>query len=197
MPPRIHITDAAAEAIRRAADADRVAIRIAISAEFQYGLNLDTASPDDTVVEANGIDVLLDPSSASRADGLALDFEQGPDDGGFTIENPNAPRGIQQLSPEELKAMMDAGEAFELIDVRTPAERLIAAIEGSRLLDQAVHDELMAGDRATPIVFQCHHGARSQAAAEYFQRAGFTRLYNLAGGIDAWTLRIDPSLTRY
>jgi monothiol glutaredoxin len=55
----------------------------------------------------------------------------------------------------------------------------------------------MAMDRSTALVFQCHHGMRSQAAAEYFQRAGFRRLYNLEGGIDAWSTRVDPSVPRY
>src|SRR5690606_17086929 len=107
------------------------------------------------------------------------------------------PRAIQQISPRELQAMMATGESLELIDVRTPEERRIASIAGSRLLDQAVHDELLTRDRNTPIVFQCHHGVRSQAAAEYFQRAGFKQLYNLAGGIDAWSVDIDPAVPRY
>lgn len=104
---------------------------------------------------------------------------------------------IRQLSAPELKAMLDGGETFELIDVRTPFEREIAAIEGSRLLDQAVHDELMARDKNTPMVFQCHHGMRSQGAAEYFQRAGFTNLSNLSGGIDAWSTLVDSKVPRY
>jgi monothiol glutaredoxin len=104
---------------------------------------------------------------------------------------------IQQLTPADLKKMMDGGEPFELVDVRTPEERAIAAIAGARLLDQECHDRLMALDRGTRIVFQCHHGIRSQSAAEYFHHAGFENLYNLAGGIDAWSRLVDPSLPRY
>jgi monothiol glutaredoxin len=104
---------------------------------------------------------------------------------------------IQQLSAQDLKAMIDAGTAFELVDVRTPAEREIAAIDGARLLDQAYHDALLALDRDTPLVFQCHHGIRSQRAAEYFRERGFRRLYNLSGGIDAWSMLVDPATPRY
>jgi monothiol glutaredoxin len=104
---------------------------------------------------------------------------------------------IQQLTPADLKKMMDGGEPFELVDVRTPEERAIVAIAGARLLDQECHDRLMALDRNTRIVFQCHHGIRSQSAAEYFHQAGFQNLYNLAGGIDAWSRLVDPSLPRY
>jgi monothiol glutaredoxin len=193
------VTDAAAQAIREAATgAAPVALRIAISPSFQYDLRLDAASADDVQVVSNGILILLDADSATRAEGLTLDVDvRGPDGGGFSIDNPNAPSPIEQLSPKDLKALQDAGESFHLLDVRTPGERAIARIEGSRLLDQAMHDELMQMDRQTPLVFQCHHGMRSQAAAEYFQRAGFRRLYNLEGGIEAWSQQVDPSVPRY
>ena len=104
---------------------------------------------------------------------------------------------IQQLSAPELKAMIDGGEAFELIDVRTEWERATAQISGSRLLDQAYHDHLLTLDKATPLVFQCHHGIRSQSAADYFAGLGFERLFNLRGGIDAWSQLVDPAVPRY
>jgi monothiol glutaredoxin len=115
----------------------------------------------------------------------------------MTSGSPDAPAAIQQLTALELKAMLDRGEAFELVDVRTPQERAVARIDGSRLLDQAYHDQLMALDRDTPLVFQCHHGIRSQAAAEYCREQGFRRLYNLTGGIDAWSTLVDPLVPRY
>ena len=92
---------------------------------------------------------------------------------------------------------MDRGEPFELVDVRTEWERDTARIEGSRLLDQAYHDYLLTLDRRTPIVFQCHHGIRSQSAAQYCEGLGFDNLFNLSGGIDAWSQLVDPSVPRY
>jgi monothiol glutaredoxin len=105
--------------------------------------------------------------------------------------------GVLQLSAPELKVMIESGPAFEFVDVRTDDERAFAAIEGSRLLDRAYHDHLLTLDRETPIVFQCHHGIRSQGAAEYFLSHGFRHLYNLRGGIDAWSVLVDPSVPRY
>ena len=104
---------------------------------------------------------------------------------------------IQQLTAPELKAMIDGGATFEFVDVRNEWERDLARITGSRLLDQAYHDYLLTLDRATPIVFQCHHGIRSQSAAEYCQGLGFENLFNLRGGIDAWSQLVDPSVPRY
>jgi monothiol glutaredoxin len=107
------------------------------------------------------------------------------------------PPPIRQLSAPELEALLKSGTVVELVDVRTEEERAIATIDGSRLLDQAYHDALLLRDRDTPIVFHCHHGIRSQNAAEYFRHQGFRNLYNLRGGIDAWSLLVDPSVARY
>ena len=63
--------------------------------------------------------------------------------------------------------------------------------------EQPGDDALLRLDRNTPLVFQCHHGVRSQQAAEYFQREGFRSLFNLRGGIDAWSLLVDTSVPRY
>ena len=104
---------------------------------------------------------------------------------------------VRQISATELKAMTDRGDSFELVDVRTEWERTIAHIEGARLLDRALHDHLLNMDRDTVMVFQCHHGIRSQSAAEYFLQAGFQHVCNVEGGIDAWSQLVDSSVPRY
>lgn len=109
---------------------------------------------------------------------------------------PAQPR-VRQISCLELKAMIDAGASFEFVDVRTPDERAIAVIHGSRLLDKSYGDYILGLDRHTPLVFQCHHGIRSQSAAEYCIREGFTNVCNLVGGIDAWSLTVDQTVPRY
>ncbi len=109
----------------------------------------------------------------------------------------NEPPPIGQLTAPALKELIESGALFELVDVRTTEERALASIGGSRLLDQGYHDALLRLDRGTRIVFQCHHGIRSQQAAEYFQREGFYNLHNVAGGIDAWSRLVDASVPRY
>ena len=104
---------------------------------------------------------------------------------------------IRQISVVELKALLESETTYALVDVRTHAERAIATIEGSRLLDQACHDSLLECDRETLIIFQCHHGIRSQHAAEYFRQQGFRNLCNVQGGIEAWSRLIDPAVPRY
>ena len=104
---------------------------------------------------------------------------------------------VRQISVVELRELMESETAYELVDVRTDAERAVATIGGFRLLDQTYHDHLVERDRDTPIIFQCHHGIRSQQAAEYFRQRGFRNLYNVKGGIDVWSQLIDPLVPRY
>ena len=104
---------------------------------------------------------------------------------------------VRQTSVVELRELMESETAYALVDVRTDAERAVATIGGCRLLDQAYHDHLVERDRDIPIIFQCHHGIRRQQAAEYFQRQGFRNLYNVQGGIDAWSMLIAPTVSRY
>src|SRR5688572_24865090 len=104
---------------------------------------------------------------------------------------------VREISATELKAMRERGEAFDLIDVRSPAEREIAVIPGSRILDQETYDELLRADPDARIVFTCHFGDRSRAAAEHFRQQGFTNLYNVRDGIDGWSRNVDPGVPRY
>lgn len=197
--PVIRLSDSARRALQEAAvDTGGDPLRIRISERFDCDLFFGSRAEDDVEVDCGGITLLLDPLSAQRAEGLSIDFLSGPEGSGFEIEHPNAPPRVKQISAAELKAMMDRAVPFELVDVRTEEERAIAKIEGSRLLNEEGHAYLLTLDRNTTIVFHCHHGIRSQAAAEYFLReAGFRNLYNVRGGINAWSEIVDPSVPRY
>jgi sulfur-carrier protein adenylyltransferase/sulfurtransferase len=105
---------------------------------------------------------------------------------------------IPAMSARELKQKMDAREAFELIDVREPFEYEIARIDGSKLIPLGEiaerTDELQ---RELTIVVHCHSGGRSAEAVRLLQQRGFTNVYNLVGGIDAWSDEIDSSVPKY
>jgi monothiol glutaredoxin len=196
--PAIHVTAAARQAFTDAtADAGNGWLRLAIDDRFICTLSFGAEEKDDLTVDAGGLTIRLDPSSAARADNLSIDFVTRPEGAGFTIDNPNVPPAIRQISAVELKSMMDTHVPFELVDVRTPQERALARIEGSRLFDKEGHDYVMGLDRNTMLVFQCHHGIRSQAAAEYCLEQGFKNICNLRGGIDAWSTLVDPEVPRY
>lgn len=198
--PAVTITDAAARALKEALAAEGGpgdSIQLAVDASFQHDLDLGPRRPGAIEVQANGVTLMIEPMSARLLDGVTIDFVEEGLNKGFKIDNPNRPREVVQIGPAELKAKLDAGEIKELIDVRTPQERQTAHIAGSKLLDDATMQHLSRLDPSTPIAFHCHHGARSQAAAEHFRERGFRNLYNLRGGIDAWSAEVDPSVPRY
>jgi monothiol glutaredoxin len=197
--PTVHASDAARRVFGEAAkDAPGMVLRLEVSAGFRYDLFFGDPAPIDVKVDlGDGLVLHLDPGSAHRADGVRIDYAVGSQGGGFTLDNPNEPAKVRQLSPRMLKTMMDDGKRFLLVDVRTDDEYETAHIEGARLLDAAYEHELLAMDRATALVFTCHHGVRSLHAAEHFVHKGFSQVYNLQGGIDAWSVTVDPSVPRY
>ena len=196
-PPTLVVTPAAVEALKAPlAEQPGTAVRLMIDPSFRPGMDLDAKRPIDVEVEVEGIKFIMDAGTAGRANGVSVDFVPG-DQGGFKIDNPNAPAKVKQIAPEDVQAMIDAGEKFEFIDVRTSDEATIAKISTARLLDSAYEDELMGKDKETKLVFHCHHGGRSQARAEQFAQQGFRNVYNMTGGIDAWALHVDNTVARY
>ncbi len=193
--PAIRVSPAAAKAFAEAAEGDEV-LRLAIDGQFQNDLAFGPKEPGDVEVKAGAVTLYLDPASAGRADGLSIDFVTGPQGAGFKIENPNEPARVKSLSAVEVKKLLDEGK-ITLFDVRPEAERAISKIEAARSLDAAGLEALMAMPKDAPIAFHCHHGVRSRNAAEKILREGFVNLYNLEGGIDAWSATVDRSVPRY
>src|SRR5215510_16025098 len=103
------------------------------------------------------------------------------------------------ITVEELKAKQDAGEKFRLIDVREQSEQRVAKIEGAELkpLGQITQWAAELADKDQEIILHCHHGMRSDRACQYLSAQGFTNIKNLIGGIDDWSLKVDPSVPRY
>ena len=103
------------------------------------------------------------------------------------------------ITAPELKAKLDAGETIRLIDVREPHEHHYAKLPGAELkpLGQIMVWAQQLTDKDEAIVLHCHHGMRSDRACQFLAAQGFTNLKNLTGGIDDWSLRVDPSVPRY
>lgn len=104
------------------------------------------------------------------------------------------------IEPAELAARLRGPQPPLLLDVRQPEEHAFAALPGARLIPLAELPARVAeleAWRAEDVVVYCHHGMRSQRAVEWLRQRGFTRLLNLTGGIDRWSLEADPTLPRY
>ena len=115
-------------------------------------------------------------------------------------DGPPAPdaSAVYEMSPDELAARQQGPQPPVVVDVREPWEHRIARIEGARLVPLgSLGAALSTFDPAQEYVLYCHHGVRSLAGAEFLRERGLTRVANLTGGIDAWSVRVDPEVPRY
>ena len=107
---------------------------------------------------------------------------------------------LRTITPADLKARLDAGEAVALLDVREPQEFELCRIPGSRLVPLGeLPAHLSELDSSKELVVHCRTGVRSAKAIEMLAQAGFARarMFNLEGGIDAWARDVDPTMPRY
>ena len=103
-----------------------------------------------------------------------------------------------QLTVIELAEKLNSNSPPLLIDVREADEFAYCRIQGAQLKPLGGIEEWAKGlDAEAEIVCQCHTGVRSYHAARYLQHLGFKKVYNLRGGIEAWSVDVDPSVPRY
>ena len=116
------------------------------------------------------------------------------------------PYGAAEISVQDVAAKVKAGEQFVWLDVREPNELSAAAIANELVVNVPMSELAQkqiaalppnAEDKDAEIVVFCHHGMRSRTAAERFLREGFKEVYNLEGGIEAWSQKVDPKVPRY
>jgi rhodanese-related sulfurtransferase len=108
---------------------------------------------------------------------------------------------MKQVAVHELRAHCATSKAL-LLDVREPWEVELASIrlphiEHRHIPLGRIPERLAELDPMQPIVCVCHHGVRSLQVVAFLERQGYESVYNLAGGIDAWSLEVDPAVPRY
>lgn len=104
---------------------------------------------------------------------------------------------MKEITAKELKALMDSGDDFQLVDVREQKEFDFSNIGGELIPLNTVPDNLDKISKDKKVVVHCRSGARSANAIQYLEQHGFTDLYNLKGGILAWSDDVDPNIKKY
>lgn len=110
-----------------------------------------------------------------------------------------------EINVKDVKNLLDQAsntdsELFVLLDVREKKENEFASIAGSQLLPMSeLKDRIgeLQPLKDTHIVVHCHHGGRSLSVTQFLRQQGFTRVQNMSGGIDDWSLQIDSEVPRY
>jgi monothiol glutaredoxin len=198
-PPQITITASAAAMLRDALEnaGDGYALQVDIDGSYNAKLQLAPVDANAIAVENDGIRAQFDMASARRAQGMRIDWVDDERGRGLVIDNPNAPPVVKSLTVTEANARVVAG-SLTLVDVRPPEERALAAVNVPfSVFDGAAMSHLEALPKDTALAFLCHHGGRSAQAAEHFRGLGFRDVYNVEGGIEAWSIEADSHVPRY
>lgn len=195
-PPKVTASPEAVAAFKAAiSEGDPDVLHLQVSEQFEHDLFFGPPEPGDVEVDLGGLKLYVGRSSVGRAQGVSIGFIDGAN-AGFKIDNPNQPPQVIELSVQDAKKMLERAE-LQLFDVRPESEGDIARIAAGRTLNDESVDYIKGLDKNTPIAFYCHHGMRSRGVAQSVLQQGFRKVYNLKGGIDAWSLAIDPSIPRY
>ncbi|MEW5914847.1 MAG: molybdopterin-synthase adenylyltransferase MoeB [Gemmatimonadota bacterium] len=105
---------------------------------------------------------------------------------------------VQRVTAQELESWRATGRALALLDVRERWEWDVGHIAGATLVPMSqLERAALSLDPGAETVVYCHHGVRSRAAAQWLHSLGFRRIYDLEGGIDAWSVDVDPDIPRY
>ena len=136
--------------------------------------------PTDTLAQVCKDHNLLDVNDVVRTILLAHETDQN-----------------MQVPPQTVKEWIDGGELDRFLDVRTPDELAKASIPGAEALDFNDSEKYMQLPKDTKMVFFCHVGERSLDVASYFIGHGFTQVYSMRGGIDAWSRDVDSAVPQY
>jgi len=196
-PPDVTITERAAEKIKEAMQGhEGIALHFQVDANWDSQFNLAPPQGHEIVTESNGIQVLMDIATAQRARGAVIDWISTVRGEGLAIDLPEAPPPVKQMSVKELAEKL-RNNSVTLVDIRSETERAHATIDGALVLDRETMEQLEGMPKDTGIAFLCHHGNSSMGAAEYFRKQGFTDISNVAGGIHAWSMEVDPSVPTY
>jgi adenylyltransferase/sulfurtransferase len=105
--------------------------------------------------------------------------------------------GIPEITPRELKARLDRGDNLFILDVREPHEFQICNLKGHLIPLGDLPRRVSELDSSREIVAHCRSGKRSADAVDFLQKAGFRKIWNLKGGILAWSDEVDPSVPKY
>jgi len=185
--PDITITEEARKHIESGLEelGDQV-LYLNIDDQFNTRFSVEQPKGYEIVADANGIPLYMDIGTAKRANGIEIDWVDDIQGSGLVIRNPNEPAPVRQISAQELKKRLDAGEDLKIYDVRSEQQMAAGTVPGASRLDKNRIAEIEKMPKDTPLVFVCNMGNTSQGAAEFFRKKGFSNVHNLAGGVAAW-----------
>jgi len=198
--PNLTITASAHEKLKTAlSNSPGAVLQLRIDAQFQPDFQLARSDNNAIAVDVDGLRVQFDLASARRADGITIDWISDVRGEGLAVDNPNAPgaQSVPQINVKEAARQLAEGR-LTLVDVRPAEERAIASVNiPFETVDGENQQRLEGLPKDTRLAFMCHGGGRASRMVKRFRELGFTRVYNLTGGIIAWSEQIDSNVPKY
>ncbi len=187
-PPVIGITDEALDHIKEGLkDMGDHQLFLSIDDEFNTRFSLEMPKGYEVIADVGDLKVYMDIGTAKRAMGVEISWVDELQGSGLRIKNPNEPPAVQDLSVAELQDWFDTdNDNPKIYDVRSADKFAEGSVDHAVRLDKQTISEIEAMDKETPLVFVCQIGQSSMSAAEFFRKKGYTKVFNLTGGYNAW-----------
>lgn len=187
-PPVITITDEALAHIKEGLkDMGDHQLFLSVDDEFNTRFSLEMPKGYEIIADVGDLKVYMDIGTAKRSDGVEISWVDELQGSGLRIKNPNEPPAVQNLSVAELQDWF-ATEVTNphIYDVRSADKVAEGTVDHAVRLDKEAIESIESMDKETPLVFVCQVGQSSMSAAEFFRKKGYTKVFNLTGGYNAW-----------
>lgn len=186
--PTISISDEALNHIKEGLkDMGDHQLFLSVDEEFNTRFSLEKPKGYEIIADVGDLKVYMDIGTAKRSNGVEISWVDELQGSGLRIKNPNEPPAVQDLSVAELQDWFATDvENPKIYDVRSAEKFTEGSVTGAQRLDKQSISEIEALDKDTPLVFVCQVGQSSMSAAEFFRKKGYTKVFNLTGGYNAW-----------
>ena len=158
-------------------------LRISVNAQYEHFLNIDDKKINDTCIDYNEFQVIMNKLSSSRANGLKITFHKKNNIEGFKIYNPNAPIKPKKITTLDLKNLLKSDKKYTLLDIRKKDEWNKSHLKEAILLCEKPKTFLKLLNKKDKIIIVCNFGNRSLIMAKKIIKLGFQNVYSLSGGI--------------
>lgn len=187
-PPNISITDEALNHIKEGLkDMGNHQLFLSVDDEFNTRFSLEQPKGYEVIADVGDLKVYMDIGTAKRSNGVEISWVDELQGSGLRIKNPNEPPAVKDLSVAELQDWLATDVDNPLVyDVRSPDKIAEGTVDTAVRLDKAAIERIESMDKDTPLVFVCQVGQSSMSAAEFFRKKGYTKVFNLTGGFNAW-----------
>ena len=181
-PPTIHLSPGIKALFAESLAQHEGGIHLEVSKNYQYDLFVGPKSNGQIECLVEGIPFYFSRGSAKRANGISLDFKDG-DQGGVLIDNPNEPK-FQDIAVSDLEDWLQTNPNAKVYQIGVGAD---AVLPFATVLDGNAHREIESLPKDHPIAFMCMMGVRSQQASKSLVMQGYNNVFNVLGGLNAWT----------